>query len=235
MTKRSWTFAPEFEDAPEGCDMQIRCPGMIGIAARPDRFSRTFSRTWFELSPIDGGRVLVGAARWGPTASLFASAHGLRETCWSMALAGVSPEMILECSVVGVGKYDVGVIYGIVDPFSRRADLAALGEGATAVVVERGRTRSLPLQLDGDVQSFSAVLEHGTALALVAHDAMRRELVLPAVDKVVASSDGLAGEEAARRLCSQLISGPLWRDGVATVLFFTDDGDVRASEAVSHV
>ena len=100
------TNEPQYEYSHERADVQLRCEGLIAVAAGPaPTFDDNATRTWFELSPVSGERILAGVGRSlsGATA---ASAFETKETMWANAMAGLVPLELVESSVdVGDSVY----------------------------------------------------------------------------------------------------------------------------------
>ena len=84
---RHGTGEPEFESPAKGRDVQVRCLGLVAAAAGPAPNSESLT-SWYELSPIAGGRLLAGVGCFGPLPGCSAARRELRETMWATALAG---------------------------------------------------------------------------------------------------------------------------------------------------
>ena len=83
------TNEPQYEYSYEGADLQLRYQGLVAVAAGPaPAFEESATRTWFELSPVSGKRILAGVGRSTPSATA-ASAFETKETMWANAMAGL--------------------------------------------------------------------------------------------------------------------------------------------------
>lgn len=215
---------PEFEAPPEGCDIHIRWHGLTGVAGRPSIYAHVASQSWYELSPVDGGRVLAGVARLGQEARSSASAQALRETCWALALAGQPPASLVAAALADLWSTtaEAGVVYCQVDPPARRVDLAAAGGGRSVLVIEHGEVRVLPLPPAdvGAVQTLSATVSEGATLMLLAHEALHRDLVIPSLQEYVGGLGSLDDDQLALHLCGQVRVSPPWRDAAVLALHF---------------
>ena len=134
------TNEPQYEYSYEGADVQLRCQGLVAVAAGPaPAFDENVHCTWFELSPVSGKRILAGVGRSVPSATA-ASAFETRETMWANAMAGLDPLELVESSV------DVGdSVYVLVDPTNGRVELGRAGLGTSALIFDGGETRLVPV------------------------------------------------------------------------------------------
>jgi hypothetical protein len=147
------TNEPQYEYSSEGAEVQLRCQGLVAAAAGPaPSFDESVARTWFELSPVSGKRILAGVGRSVPSATA-ASAFETREAIWANAVAGLDPLELVESSV------DVGdSVYALVDPTIGRVELGRAGPGASALILDGDGTRLVPFGSSesdvGDSTSF---------------------------------------------------------------------------------
>ena len=178
------TNEPQYEYSYEGAEVQLRCQGLVAVAAGPaPAFDENAARTWFELSPVSGKRILAGVGRSVPSATA-ASAFETRETIWANAMAGLDPLELVESSV------DVGdSVYALVDPTIGRVELGRAGLGASALILDGGETRLVPFaSSESDVGlSTSFEISAGSTLLLLTHDPGQREVVIAATKRALAA------------------------------------------------
>ena len=162
---------PQFEYSYEGADVQLRCQGLVAVAAGPaPAFDDNATRTWFELSPVSGKRILAGVGRSVPGATA-ASAFESKETMWANAMAGLVPLELVESSV------DVGdCVYALIDPTNGRVELGRVGLGASGLILDGGETRLVPpaSSESGVGRSASFDISAGSTLLLLTHDPGRK-------------------------------------------------------------
>ena len=137
----------QYEYSYEGAEVQLRCQGLVAAAAGPTpAFDDDATRTWFELSPVSGKRILAGVGRSVPSATS-SSAFETREAMWANAMAGLDPLELVESSV------EVGdSVYALVDPAIGLVELGRAGLGASALILDGGGTRLVsfgPSESDG--------------------------------------------------------------------------------------
>ena len=119
------TNEPQYEYSYEGADVQLRCEGLVAVAAGP-------APAFDENAPVLGLSSLrsAGSESWrgstkcaGATAS---SAFETREAMWANAMAGLVPLELAETSVA-FGD----CVYVLVDPANGRVELGQEGQGTT--------------------------------------------------------------------------------------------------------
>jgi hypothetical protein len=201
------TNEPQYEYSCEGADVQLRCQGLVAVAAGPaPAFDENLPRTWFELSPVSGKRILAGVGRSVPSA-IAASVFETRETLWASAMAGLDPRELVESSV------DVGdSVYALVDPTTGRIELGRAGLGASALILDGGETRLVPCgSSESDVgHSTSFEISAGSTLLLLTHDPGQRDAVIAATKRALAARSVRGDQvDAVLEYCLQTLNGPL--------------------------
>lgn len=200
------TNEPQYEYSYEGADLQLRCQGLVAVAAGPaPGFDENTLSSWFELSPFSGKRILAGVGRCVPRASA-ASAFETRETVWANAMAGLVPLELAETSAsVADG------VYALVDPTNGHVDLGRAGLGATALTFDGNETRLVQSASTeaGVGQSASFELSAGSTLLLLTHDPAEREALTSAIHGILAARS-VPGDEVCALLghCLELRHGP---------------------------
>ena len=122
------TNEPQYEYSYEGADVQLNCEGLVAVAAGPaPAFDENVPRTWFELSPVSGKRILAGVGRSVPSATA-SSAFETREAMWANAMAGLAPLELAETSAAFAD-----CLYVRVDPANGCVELWRAGQGTTAL------------------------------------------------------------------------------------------------------
>ena len=223
---RHGTGEPEFESPAQGCDVQVRCPGLVAVAAGPAPNSESLT-SWHELSPVAGGRLLAGVGCLGPRPGCSEARRELRETMWATALAGDALSEMAE-SVA----HAADTLYAIIDPETKRVQIGTTGAGVSALVVEGDRLRPVPLVQQDDRAARSATfsLSEGATLILAAHGLGWSKQFLSSVEQMLEVELGhLEEEPSALELCGRLCRAPLWPNGAAVVVHFerTEGSPVR--------
>jgi hypothetical protein len=201
------TNEPQYEYSYEGAEVQLRCQGLVAVAAGPAPiFDENVARTWFELSPVSGKRILAGVGRSVPSATS-SSAFETREAMWANAMAGLDPLELVESSV------EVGdSVYALVDPAIGRVELGRAGLGASALILDCGETRPASFgPSESDVgRSTSFEISAGSTLLLLTHDPGQREVVIAAIKRALAARSVRGNEvEAVLECCLEILNGPL--------------------------
>ena len=217
------TGEPEYESPAEGCDVQVRCQGLVAAAAGPAPNSESLT-SWYELSPIAGGRLLAGVACLGPVAG-GSDAGELRETMWATALGG-DPLLQITESVA----HAADTMYAIIDPATKRVQIGTTGAGVSAIVVDGDRPIQVPLvqQHQGAALSATFSIIEGATLILAAHGLWWSKQFLSSVRQILEVELGhLEEEPAVLELCGRLCRAPLWPNGAAVVVHFgrTEEGN----------
>ena len=168
------TNEPQYEYSYEGADVQLRCQGLVAAAAGPaPAFDENVPRTWFELSPVSGKRILAGVGRSVPRATA-ASAFETREAIWANAMAGLGPPELAEM-IAPVAD----CVYALVDPTNGRVQLGRAGRGTSALIFDGSETRLVQSGSSetGVGHSTSFELSAGSTLLLLTHDSGRTRRV----------------------------------------------------------
>ena len=212
---------PEFEVPVQGCHRQLRWPGMIVAAASPSPGPSSPPRSWFELSPMFGGMALVGAGHVETEATSDIDAGAVRETLWATATAGDRLVDVISTAKVA-DRSDLGVVYAIVDPVTRRVELVVRGIGVSALVIQHPRGESAPIEIQGSTATtaLASTAPEGSTLMLLAHPDWRHpvaETVQQILDVELPAGDEQA---ASLRLCSLVCSRTRWNDAAAVVIHF---------------
>jgi hypothetical protein len=200
------TNEPQYEYSYEGADVQLRCQGLVAVAAGPAAtFDEYATRTWYELSPVSGKRILAGVGRSVPRATT--SALETKQTMWAHAMAGRVPLELVETSV------DVAdCVYAMVDPTNGRVDLGRAGRGASALIVDGIQTRLVdPARSKSDADaSTSFEVSAGSTLLLLTHDPAEYEGLTSAIQRALAARSVRGDEvDAVLEGCIELRNGPL--------------------------
>jgi hypothetical protein len=199
------TNEPQYEYSQGGADVQLRCEGLVAVAAGPaPAFGECTSRTWFELSPVSGKRILAGVGRSAPSA---ASAIETREAIWANAMAGFNPRELAKASAPAAD-----CAYALVDSTVGLVDLGRAGRGTSVFIFDGTETRLVePASSGVGVRhSTSFELSAGSTLLLLTHDPAERAGLTSIVRRALAAR-ALQGDEmeAALECCLELRSGPL--------------------------
>ena len=201
------TNEPQYEYSYEGADVQLRCEGLVAVAAGPaPSFDENVPRTWFELSPVSGKRILAGVGRSVPSATA-SSAFETREAMWANAMAGLAPLELAETSTAVAG-----CVYALVDPANGRVELGRAGDGITALIIAGGEIRLVQpaLSESGVGRSASFELSTGSALLLLTHEATQREALTSAIQGAITDCAEHGHEvDTVLGRCLELRNGPL--------------------------
>jgi hypothetical protein len=196
----------QYEYSYEGAEVQLRCQGLVAVAAGPAlAFDEHATRTWFELSPLSGRRVLAGVG--GSVPATTTSALEAREETWAYAMAGLVPLELAETSAAVAD-----CVYTVVDPTNGRVEFGRAGHGTTALIFDGSETRLVqPAPSESGVgQSTSFELCTGSTLVLLTHDPAEREVLTSAVQKALASrSPNYEEVDVVLGRCLGLRNGPL--------------------------
>ena len=217
------TNEPQYEYSYEGAEVQLRCQGLVAAAAGPAPvFDGNVHRTWFELSPVSGKRILAGVGRSMPSATTV-SAFETREAMWANAMAGLDPLELVESSV------EVGdSVYALVDPSVGRVELARAGLGASALILDGDETRLVPFGSSESDLGHSASFETsaGSTLLLLTHDPGRREVVITATKRALAARSARRDQvDAVLECCREILNGPLIQCESIVALHFERPGE----------
>lgn len=212
------TNEPQYEYSYEGADVQLRCEGLVAVAAGPaPAFDENVPRTWFELSPVSGKRILAGVGRSVPCATA-SSAFETREAMWANAMAGLVPLELAETSAAFAD-----CLYVTVDPANGCVELAQAGQGTTALIFDGSETRLVQpaLSATGVGRSASFDLANGSALLLLTHDPTQRAELTSAIRGAVADRSKHRNEVAPLlERCLELRNGPLSQCESIVALYF---------------
>ena len=220
---RHGTGEPEYESPAKGCELQIRCPALVAVAAGPTPNSASLT-SWYELSPIAGGRLLAGVGCLGPVVGC-SDGGELRETMWATALAG-DPLSKLAESVA----HAADTMYAIIDPATNRVQIGTTGAGVSALVVDGDRPIPVPLVDHRAARSATLSLSEGATLILSAHGRSWSKQFLSSVEQILeVELKHLEEEPTALELCGRLCRAPLWPNGAGVVMHFerTEGSPVR--------
>lgn len=213
---RHGTGEPEYEFPAEGCDVQVRCPGLVAAAAGPAPNSESLT-SWYELSTVAGGLLLAGVGCLGPLPGC-SEARELRETMWATALAGDSLSKMAE-SVA----HAADTMYASIDPANKHVQIGTTGAGVSAIVVDGDRLMPVPVVQSEGRAAVSATfsLGEGATLILAAHGLSWSRRFLSSVEQILeVELKHLEEEPTALELCGRLCRAPLWPDGSAVVVHF---------------
>jgi len=173
--------------------------------------------TWYELSPANGRRVLAGVGR-GRLGARNATVLAMREATWAGAMAGLSPAELVESNG---GAADS--LYALVDPASGHVEIAGMGQGCSALIIDSCHTRHISLAQPGADAAGSASLElsAGSLFLLMTHDpscseTLIREIELTLAVRVPADGGGLVRLED----CLELRNGVLNHSESVVALYF---------------
>jgi hypothetical protein len=197
---------PRYESSFENADVQLRCQGMVAVAAGPAYPSEDGAGTWYELSPISGNQILAGVGRSGPNEN-FESVIATRERIWASAMAGLTPLEMVETTAS-----PADCVYAQVDPTNGYVDLGRSGHGASALIIDSNGIRTVSFAPSGSGlgQSSSLALSAGSTLLLLTHEPSRREEITAALGREVAARSVQGDQEPALLgCCIQLRNGPL--------------------------
>ena len=219
------TGEPEYESPAEGCDVQVRCPGLVAVAAGPAPNSES-STSWYELSPVAGGLLLAGVGCLDPLPGC-SEARELRETMWATAFAGDSLSKMAE-SVA----HAADTMYASIDPATKQVQIGTTGAGVTAIVVDGDRLMPVPVVQSEGRAAVSATfsLSEGATLIFAAHGLSWSKQFLSSVEQILeVELKHLEEEPTAFELCGRLCQAPLWPDGAVVVVHFerTEGSPVR--------
>jgi hypothetical protein len=216
------TNDPQYEYSCEGADLQLRCQGLVAVAAGPaPGLDENVPRTWFELSPVSGKRILAGVGRSVPSATA-ASAFETRETMWASAMAGLVPLELVESSVDHCDS-----VYALVDPTNGRVQLGRAGLGVSALILDGGETRLAPaVSSESDVgHSTSFEISAGSTLLLLTHDPTQREGLTSTIRGAIADRSRHGSEVVpVLERCLALRNGPLSQCESIAALHFERPG-----------
>lgn len=209
------TNEPQYEYSYEGADIQLRCVGLVAVAAGPAPI-RGVPRTWFELAPASGRRILAGVGRSVPGATP-AKAFETKETMWANAMAGLVPLELVETSAA-----IADCVYALVDPANGRVELGRAGRGTSALIIESSETRLVePAPSESGVgHSISFDLSAGSTLLLMTHDSTESEALSSAIQRALAARSALENEVDAVLRCLELRNAPLRRCESIVALHF---------------
>jgi len=216
------TNEPQYEYSYEGAEVQLRCQGLVAAAAGPAAtFDDNAIRTWFELSPVSGKRILAGVGRSVPSVSA-TSAFETREAMWANAMAGLDPLELVESSV------EVGdSVYALVDPTIGRVELGEAGLGASALILDGDETRLVPFGSTESDLGHSASFEAsaGSTLLLLTHDPSQREVVIAATKRALAARSVRRDQvDAVLECCLEVVNGSLSQCESIVALHFERPG-----------
>ena len=201
--------------------MQLRCQGLVAVAAGPaPAFGESAIRTWFELSPVSGKRILAGVGRSVSSASA-ASSFETREAIWANAMAGLDPLELVESSV------EVGdSVYALVDPTTGRVELGRAGLGASALILDGGETQLVPFgSSETDLGLSTFEISAGSTLLLLTHDPDQREVVIAATKRARADRSVRDDQvDAVLECCIEIRNGPLSQCESIVALHFERPG-----------
>lgn len=209
------TNEPQYEYSYEGADIQLRCVGLVAAAAGPAP-TRGVPRTWFELAPAGGGRILAGVGRVVPGATA-AAALDTKETLWANAMAGLVPLELAETSAAVAD-----CVYALVDPANGRVELGRAGRGTSALIFDSSETRlaqSAPSE-SGVGHSASFDLSAGSTLLLITHDPTEREALSSALERALAARSAQQNEVDAVLKWIELRNAPLRQCESIVALYF---------------
>ena len=201
------TNEPQYEYSSEGADLQLRCQGLVAVAAGPAPApGEDATCKWFELSPVSGKRILAGVGRSAPSATA-ASAFETRETIWANAMAGLDPLELVETSA-----HVADCVYALVDSTIGRIELGQAGHGTSALIFDGSETRLVKSGSSevGVGRSTSFELSAGSTLLLLTHDPAERQGSISAIQRALAARSKQGDEvDAVLECCLELRNGPL--------------------------
>ena len=224
------TSEPQYEYSCEGADVQLRCLGLVAVAAGPAHaFVENAPGTWFELSPVSGKRILAGVGRIVPSTT--ASALETKESAWARAMAGLLP---LELAETAAALADC--TYVMVDPTNGRVELGSAGHATSALILHGTGTRLVrPVPLEsGAAHTASFELSAGSTLLLFTHNPAKGEAVTSAIEDNLATHS-MGDDELGPFLewCLDLRNGPLSRCDSVLALHFERLGGSRVTRGPS--
>lgn len=212
------TNEPQYEYSCEGADTQLRCQGLVAVAAGPAPApGEDATRTWFELSPISGKRILAGVGRSVPSATA-ASAFETREAIWANAMAGLAPLELVETSA-----HVADCVYALVDPTIGRIELGQAGRGTSALILNGSEIRLVQSASSevGVGRSTSFELSAGSTLLLLTHDPAERQRSTSVIQRALAARSVQSDEvDAVLECCLELRNGPLSQCEAVVALHF---------------
>ena len=213
---------PRYESSYEGADLRLHCQGLVALAMGPE-FGDTQGEppTWYELSPANGRRVLAGVGR-GRLGARNATVLAMRKATWAGALAGLSPTELVESNG---GAADA--LYALVDPASGHVEIAGMGQGCSALIIDSCHTRHvLFAEADADAAgSASLELSGGSLLLLMTHDPSCFETLRTEIEMALATRVPTAGRGLVRlEVCIELRDGALSQSESVVALYFERPG-----------
>ncbi len=216
------TNEPRYEYSYEGADVQLRCEGLVAVAAGPaPTFDDNAARTWFELSPVSGQRILAGVGRCVPGTNAV-STFETKETIWANAMSGLAPLELVETSATVAD-----CVYAVVDPTTGRVELGRAGLGTSALILGGGEARLVPSTSSGSGVGPSTSLEisAGSTLLLLTHDPGERELLLAATKRAL-TARSVRGDamDAVFDCCVGIRNGPLGQCESIVAMHFESPG-----------
>ena len=227
---------PEFEVPVPGCDRQLRWPGMVAASAAPLSQPTSPTLSWCELSPLHAGMALVGAGRFDRGAAPEMDAAAAREVIWATAIAGGRLTDVVS-TVWTADRSELAVVYAIVDPLTRRFELAIRGTEVSALIIQHTRVSSAPIEVRsaGTATALTFTAPEDSTLLLIAHPGWYNP-VAPTVQQVLDIEVADSDEQAASlRLCGLLRNRARWSDAaVAVVHFARPDGMPNPTMAVTR-
>lgn len=216
---------PQYDYSSQGADVLLRCEGLVGVATGPAHaFEDNAPRTWYELTPVAGKRILAGVGRTLPSAAM-ASAYETREAIWANAMADLGPLELAESS-----SSAADCVYAVVDPSNGHVELGRAGRGASVLIFDGSETRlAQPASSDaGDRCSASFELSAGSTLLLLTHDPAEGKDFIPAIQRALAARSVLGGEvDRLLERCLELRSCPLSAcESIVALHFERPDGSL---------
>jgi hypothetical protein len=185
---------PEYEVPENGCDVQVRWPGLVAAARSSSPTSK--HRSFYEFAPLPGGFFLggVGHERADSDEPPF-----LREQILGHLLAGHDLGESV-CNALREPNHGE-VCYVLFDPVETTLRIFGCGPTVSAIHIAAGIPRLVQLGLEvGHESPRPLILRPEEALLLVAHRAWAK-YVLTAVDKSLPKGLYGFGESEALRLC----------------------------------
>jgi len=212
------TNEPQYEYSCEGADTQLRCQGLVAVAAGPAPApGEDATRTWFELSPVSGKRILAGVGRSAPGATA-ASAFETREAIWANAMAGLAPLELAETSA-----HVADCVYALIDSTIGRIELGQAGRGTSALIFDGSETRLVQSASSkvGVGRSTSFELSAGSTLLLLTHDPAERQASTSVIQRALAARSVQGNEvNAVLQCCLELRNDPLSQCEAIVALHF---------------
>ncbi len=212
------TNEPQYGYSYEGAEVQLCCQGLIAVAAGPTpAFDEHVSRSWFELSPVNGKRMLAGVGRSLPSGA-DTSVFETRETIWANAMAGLAPLELAEASAPVAD-----CAYALVDSTIGRVELGRSGCGTSALIFDGSETRLVQPASStvGVGHSASFELPAGSTLLLLTHDPAERARLVSIAGRTLGARSVRGDEvEAVLDCCLELRNGPLSQCESIVALYF---------------